>query len=54
MTGYGIGLEIFIDPKHPIREKLEPLGLRHLAVKVDRIEETARELCLEIDEVYTD
>ena len=54
MNGYGIGLEIFIDPKHPVREKPEPLGLRQFALSVDRIEETARELCLEIDAVHTD
>ena len=34
MDGYGMELEIFIDPRHEKRD-VEPLGLRHFALKVD-------------------
>ena len=44
MTGYGIQLEIFVDGKHPARSDLEPLGLRHFALRVDNIEKTLEEL----------
>ena len=54
MEGYGIGLEVFLDPNHPARENPEPLGLRRLALRVDRIEETAEELGLERVEIMTD
>ena len=54
MSGYGIGLEVFIDPKHPTRETPEPLGLRKLALRVDRIEEVTSEFGLETSEVQTD
>ena len=54
MDGYGIGLEVFLDPKHPKREKPEPLGVRRLAFRVDRIEEAAGELGLESVEIMTD
>ena len=36
MDGYGIGLEIFIDPRHK-RSNVEPLGLRTLCLKVDSL-----------------
>lgn len=42
MDGFGIGLEIFIDPRHSLPKK-EPLGFRTLSLKVesfDGIEET--------------
>lgn len=35
MEGYGIGLEIFVDDRHPRREELEPIGLRHFALRTD-------------------
>lgn len=54
LNGYGIGLEVFLDPKHPGKGNPEPLGLRSLSLQVDRLEETARELGLEIIEVHTD
>lgn len=38
MNGYGIGLEVFIDPKHK-RPDTEPLGLRTLSLKVDSLDE---------------
>lgn len=36
MDGYGIGLEIFIDPRHK-RSDVEPLGFRTLSLKVDSL-----------------
>ena len=36
MDGHGIGLEIFIDPRHK-RVKEEPLGFRTLSLKVDSL-----------------
>ena len=53
LNGYGVGLEIFIDPKHPGRGTPEPLGLRSLSLRVDRLEETARELGLDSVEINT-
>lgn len=39
MEGYGIKLELFIDPKHPQRaENPENLGLRHLSLQVDNLD----------------
>ena len=43
MEGYGVGLEVFIDPSHP-RSAVEPLGYRTLSLKVDDIEKTLEEL----------
>lgn len=43
MEGYGVGLEVFVDPSHP-RSDVEPLGLRTLALRVDSIEETVKVL----------
>ena len=37
MDGYGIGLEIFIDPRH-CRSVDEPFGLRTLSLKVDSLD----------------
>ena len=54
LSGFGIGLEIFIDRKHPGRGNPEPLGLRSLSLRVDRLEETTRELGLESVEINTD
>ena len=54
MSGYGVGLEIFIDPKHPGRTSPEPLGLRMLALRVDDVEKTLEELGLEKAEINTD
>ena len=39
MDGYGIGLEVFIDPRH-CRSVDEPLGLRTLSLKVDTLDGT--------------
>jgi len=54
MNGHGVGLEIFVDPSHPPRANPEPLGVRHLSVRVDSVEATAKELGLEIGPVMTD
>lgn len=43
LRGYDIGLEIFIDPRHPKREGTEPLGLRQLSFRVDNLEKTTGE-----------
>jgi len=53
MDGYGIQLEIFIDPRHPehIGGEQEPIGLRHFALKVGKIEETVEELGLGKEDV---
>ena len=40
MEGHGIEIEMFIDPRHPSRAtNPENIGLRHLAFKVDNLEE---------------
>ncbi len=44
LLGCGIELELFIDSSHPPRSKPEPLGLRHISFRVDRIEEVLYEL----------
>lgn len=36
LNGHGIGLEIYIDPSHPPRNRPEPLGPRHLSLRVDK------------------
>ena len=55
LEGYGIQLEIFVDPNHPERAtNPENIGLRHLALKVDKIEDTVKELGLEIGPIMND
>ena len=54
MRGYGLRLELFVDPNHPSRPNLEPLGLRHLALKTDDIEKTVQMLGVEIDAIRED
>lgn len=54
LNGHGQGLEIFIDPSHPPRERPEPLGLRHLSLRVTKIEDTIKELGLEAGPILTD
>lgn len=44
LDGYGIQLEVFIDPRHPKREELEPLGPRHFALQVDDFEKEGERL----------
>ena len=43
MEGYGIEIEVFIDPNHPIRSNPEPFGLRHLAFQVESFEQIRKE-----------
>lgn len=38
MDGFGIGLEIFIDPRHS-RPQEEPIGFRTLSLKIDALDE---------------
>ena len=38
MDGYGMQLEIFIDPNHPAHGEQEPIGLRHFALRVEKLE----------------
>ena len=54
ISGQGFELEMFVDSNHPVKGKPEPLGLRHLALKVDNIETTAKELDLEVGEIMFD
>lgn len=54
MSGYGIGLEVFVDPRHPGRPSPEPLGLRNISLRVDDMEKTIEELGLEKAEINTD
>ena len=44
LDGYGMELEIFIDGRHPSRYDPEPIGLRHFALKVDKIEDEIERL----------
>ena len=55
LYGHGIQIEMFIDPNHPERATSpENIGLRHLALRVNRIEETICELGLEAGPVMND
>ena len=51
MDGYGMQLEIFIDPSHAPHPEQEPIGLRHFALKVDKIEDEIERLRNESAEV---
>lgn len=44
MEGHGLQLELFIDPSHPVRGEQEPIGLRHFALRVDRLEDEIERL----------
>jgi len=52
LEGFGIQLEMFVDPKHPPKaQKPENLGLRHVAFKVDHLENVMMDYdCSEIQE----
>jgi glyoxylase I family protein len=54
LSGHDFELEMFVDSSHPAKEKPEPLGLRHLALKVDNIEATAQELHIAVGEIMLD
>ena len=49
LEGFDLGLEIFIDPKHPARSAPEPLGLRLISLRVDRIEDVVEPDKIQID-----
>lgn len=54
LDGYGMELEIFIDPRHSNRYQYkgdELTGLRHFALKVDKIEDEMERLRNESSEV---
>ncbi len=45
MEGYGIRLEVFIDPRHPLhKDREEPYGLLHFGLKVNRLEDEMERL----------
>jgi len=55
LDGHGMQIEMFVDPNHPERAtNPENMGLRHLALKVEKIEKTAEELDLEIGPIMND
>ena len=55
LDGYGMRIEMFVDPNHPERAtNPENMGLRHLALKVDKIEDTVKEMDLEIGSFMND
>ena len=55
LHGHGVQIEIFVDPNHPERAtNPENMGLRHLALKVEKIEDTAKKLGLEIGPIMND
>ena len=49
LDGYGMHIEMFFDPNHPERAtNPENMWLRHLALRVEKIEKPTKELGLEI------
>lgn len=54
LYGHGIQIECFIDPTHPPRSNPDPLGLRHIALRVDDIEKTIEELECEAGPIMND
>ena len=54
MRGHGVGLEIFVDAKHLPRSHPEPLGLRHMALQVDDIENLVRTMESDTDSIKMD
>ena len=51
MGGYGLQLEAFIDANHPGRGEQEPIGLRHFALRVEKLEAEIERLKRESTEV---
>ena len=52
LKGFGFMLEMFIDPTHPPRvDRPEAMGLRHLALRVDSVEDTLKELKIEAEPI---
>ena len=54
LDAYGIRLECFVDVRHPKRDVPEPLGLRHVAFKVDDVEKTLDELGVKEKNILVD
>ena len=54
LYGHGIQIEMFVDANHPPRGTPEPLGVRHIALRVDKIEDTVEQLGLEAGDILTD
>ena len=54
LYGHGINIEMFVDAGHPRPSIPEPLGLRHLALQVDDIVMTSKNLNLEIGPIMKD
>ncbi len=54
LYGHGMQIEAFIDPTHSPRPNPDPLGLRHIALRVDKIEDTVSELGLEAGPIMND
>ncbi len=55
MEGYGIQLEVTIDSSHPERAtNPENIGLRHVALRVDKIEAVAEKLGLSVNSIGKD
>lgn len=55
LGGYGMQIEMLVDPNHPDRaSNPENMGLRYLALRVDNIEDTVKELDLEIGPIMND
>jgi catechol 2,3-dioxygenase-like lactoylglutathione lyase family enzyme len=50
----GVGLEVFIDPRHPRREANEPLGLRCISLSVDDIDKAAKQWQIPSDQIKMD
>lgn len=53
LKGYGLQIEIFIDPSHP-KKAAENIGLRNFALKVDDLEGTLKELGIDYAKIETD
>lgn len=52
LKGYGITLEMFVDPTHPPRVDCpEAMGLRHLALRVDDVCGTLDELKIDAEPI---
>lgn len=53
LRGLGVEIEMFIDPSHSIATA-ELLGIRHIALTVDNIEETLKDLNLKTEWIKDD
>ena len=54
MRGHGMGLELFVDPSHPPKGSVEPLGFRNLTLQVDGFEALVREKELDAGPIMSD